>query len=233
LQLFFDPDIQEGGHVLREVEAIHAGRVLRKRAGDELHVVDGRGGWYRATVEAIDKRSCTVTARLVRREERRADHHLQLIVAPTKGIDRFEWLVEKATEIGVDHIQPVLTTHGERKRLRTDRLQRVAESAMKQSLRAWLPTIGELVPFAEVIKADSDSDSYLGYLAERGSPLLRDQYRAGRSVRVAIGPEGGFSPEEAERARRAGFDWASLGPHRLRTETAALLAVQTIASANW
>ncbi len=234
MQLFYDPDCREGTFDLREEEAVHAGRVLRKRAGDELTLVDGHGGWYRATIEEIGKRKCSVTARLERREAGRARHHSTLIVAPTKGMDRFEWLVEKATEIGVDRIRPVITTHSERRRLRNDRLLRVAETAMKQSLRAWLPQIGELMTFNEVLESlDSGNQRYLAYLGKEAAPLLHSSYTAGQHVVVGIGPEGGFSSSEANLAKGHGFEWVSLGPQRLRTETAALTALQAVEAANW
>ncbi len=232
MQLFYDPDIVTGPHVLREVEAQHAARVLRKRAGDTLALVDGRGGWYRAEINQIDKRSCLLSVEQTRQEAARAAHRLTLLVAPTKNIDRFEWVLEKATEVGVDRIQPILTEHSERTRLRNDRLERVLEAAMKQSLRAWLPELGELLPFAEAV-ASLTGDRFLAYLGERGSGLLRDLARPDMDTVVAVGPEGGFSVGEAELARTAGFRFASLGPQRLRTETAAVVAVHTVESVSW
>ncbi|WP_420460176.1 RsmE family RNA methyltransferase [Neolewinella sp.] len=232
MQLFYDPDIVIGPYALREVEAQHAARVLRKRVGDTLDLVDGRGGWYQAEINQIDKRSCLLTVVQTRQETARAEHSLTLLVAPTKNIDRFEWVLEKATEIGVDRIQPILTEHSERTRLRNDRLERVLEAAMKQSLRAWLPELGEVLPFAEAVGSVS-GDRFLAYLGERGSGLLRDLVRPDTDTVVAVGPEGGFSGGEAELARAVGFVFAGLGPHRLRTETAAVVAVHTVESLSW
>lgn len=234
MQLFYDPDIKPGAHLLREQEAIHAGRVLRKRVGDTLDIVDGRGGWYKGLIDTIDKRSCRVVATLVRQEAARGPHRLQLLVAPTKNIDRFEWVLEKTTEIGVDLIQPIFTEHSERTRLRLDRLCRVVESAMKQSLRAWMPDLRSPLPFAEALQpAPFPGEKFLAYLGDRSVPLLKNAYVTGTNATIAIGPEGGFSPDEAASARRLGYVNVSLGPHRLRTETAAIVAVQTIESANW
>ena len=232
MQLFYDPDIVIGPYALREVEAQHAARVLRKRVGDTLDLVDGRGGWYRAEITEIDRRSCLLSVEQTRQEPARAEHHLTLLVAPTKGIDRFEWVLEKATEIGVDRIQPIQTEHSERSRLRSDRLGRVLEAAMKQSLRAWLPELGEVLPFAEAVERVT-GDRFLAYLGERGSGLLRDLVRPGTDTVVAVGPEGGFSASEAEVARAAGFVFTSLGPQRLRTETAAVVAVHTVEAVSW
>ena len=234
MQLFYDPDLQPGTHALRDVEAQHAFRVLRKRVGDRLDLVDGRGGWYSARVTEISKRQCLLDVREERREATRAAHRLALVVAPTKNIDRFEWLLEKATEIGVDAVYPVLCEHSERKRLRNDRLERILEAAMKQSLRAWKPTLHELAPLENVFAAQTDSAArYLAYLGDDGAPLLGTVAPAGQDCTVAVGPEGGFSPREAELARAAGFAYVSLGPHRLRTETAALAAVHTLEALNW
>ena len=234
MQLFYDPDLQAGTHRLRDAEAKHAFQVLRKKVGDELRLVDGRGGWFRAEVAAISKRECLLEVESDQPPTPRAAHRLQLLVAPTKNIDRFEWILEKATEIGIDAIYPILTDHSERRRIRTDRLERVLEAAMKQSLRAWKPTLHELLPFEEALALISPADDkFIAYLGAAGTPLLKDIAARGGNVTLAVGPEGGFSPAEAEAARAAGFAYASLGPNRLRTETAAIAAVHTIEQLNW
>jgi 16S rRNA (uracil1498-N3)-methyltransferase len=235
LQLFYDPNLQAGHHKLRDEEARHAFQVLRKKVGDELDLVNGKGGWFKATVASISKRECLLDVTAVRQDQERADHRLHLLVAPTKNIDRFEWILEKATEIGVDFIQPILTEHSERKRIRNDRLERVLESAMKQSLRPWLPELGELLPLATALEQTSlNNVRYLAYLGEQEeTALLRDNYQRGDSVTIAIGPEGGFSPAEAALARSFDYNFVSLGPNRLRTETAAIAAVHAVEQANW
>ncbi|MEO0734067.1 MAG: RsmE family RNA methyltransferase [Bacteroidota bacterium] len=232
MQLFYDPNLQAGPHELRASEAQHASRVLRKQTGDVFDLVDGKGGWFQGTVTEINKRGCLLDVTEVRREDQRAAYQTTLFLAPTKNIDRFEWALEKATEIGVDRIQPILTEHSERKRIRTDRHRRIMEAAMKQCLRAWLPTLEELLPFTEAV-ASHRGTGYLPYLGDDTAPLLRNTYAPGTNVTVAIGPEGGFSPAEAELARGYGFRWVSLGPNRLRTETAAVAALHTIESLNW
>lgn len=234
MQLFYDPELQAGAFQLREVEARHAFQVLRKRVGDRLDLVDGKGGWYSAEVTDISKRGCWLEVSLLRQETARASHQLHLLVAPTKNIDRFEWILEKATEIGVDVIQPVLSEHSERKRIRTDRLERILEAAMKQSLRPWLPSLKELLPLEDALRQSEVAHRrYLAYLGAEGTPLLRNNYPTGENVTIAVGPEGGFSPDEAALALSQGYEFVSLGPNRLRTETAAIAAVHTIESLNW
>jgi 16S rRNA (uracil1498-N3)-methyltransferase len=234
LQLFYDPDLKAGTHRLREAEAKHAFQVLRKKVGDRLDLVNGRGSWFSAEVAAISKRECLLDVLFERTTEKRADHQLVLLVAPTKNIDRFEWILEKATEIGIDAIQPILTEHSERKRIRLDRLERVLEAAMKQSLRAWKPVLHELLPFEEAVaRLEPTTNNYLAYLGAEDTPLLNASYVSGTNANIAIGPEGGFSPAEAEYARSRGFEYVSLGPNRLRTETAAIAAVHTIEQLNW
>ncbi len=225
--------MQVGAHSLRGVEAQHAARVLRKRIGDRLDLVNGRGGWYTATITDMTKRECTLHVEEVRQELRRAPHRLTLLVAPTKNIDRFEWVLEKATEIGVDEIQPFFSEHSERTRLRNDRLERVLESAMKQSLRSFLPTLHDAVSFSDAVTQQRSGDKFLAYLGENDRALLGELAVRGVDSLIAIGPEGGFNPAEADLALSHGYRFASLGPHRLRTETAAITAVHTIESLNW
>jgi 16S rRNA (uracil1498-N3)-methyltransferase len=232
VQLFYDPDLQPGLLRLAADEARHAVRVLRKQPGDWLDLVDGRGGWFRGEIVAAGKRDCTLRVEEVRRENRRADYHLTLAVGPTKSSDRLEWFVEKAVELGVDRIVPILCAHGERRKLRTDRLRKVAAAAMKQSLRAWLPQIDELIPVEKWLAQRPPGPAYLAWIDETVSEHLLDVYDPGADATVLIGPEGGFAPNEVAAARAAGCQAVHLGPHRLRTETAALAAVAAWALAN-
>lgn len=219
---------------MREAEARHVTQVLRKRVGDELTLVDGKGSWFRAVISDLGKRRCVLEVETAFNYAPRASHRLSLYVAPTKNIDRFEWMLEKATEIGVDEIFPIISEHSERSRLRPDRLERVLESAMKQSLRAWLPVLHPVGKLADVMTdLPEGTTGFFAYLGDREVPLLRDTCPTGQDVRVFIGPEGGFSPSEAELAKSRGYSWVSLGPNRLRTETAAITAVLTVEQKNW
>jgi 16S rRNA (uracil1498-N3)-methyltransferase len=232
VQLFYDPDLQPGLHRLAAEEARHAVRVLRKRPGDWLDLVDGRGGWFRGEIVEAGKQDCTLRVEAVRREDRRAACHLTLAVGPTKSSDRLEWFVEKAVELGVDRIVPILCAHGERRKLRTDRLYKVAVAAMKQSLRAWLPQIDDLVPVEQWLAQRPPGPAYIAWIDDTVTEHLLDAYAPGTDATVLIGPEGGFAPDEVAAARTAGCRAVHLGAHRLRTETAALAAVAALAFAN-
>ena len=233
MQLFYDPTLEAGLYPLREREAAHAFRVLRRRVGDHLDLVDGRGGWYTGKVKSISKRECLLEVVKTRQDVTR-NYGVQLLVAPTKNIDRFEWILEKATEIGVDSIHPFVSEHSERKTIRPDRLERILEAAMKQSLRAWKPELAELAPFDRALHAAAGAEAkFMAYLGDRGSPLLHRVAPARQRVAIAIGPEGGFTSSEADLAGDQGYRHVSLGPNRLRTETAAIVALHTLNQLNW
>lgn len=230
MQLFYSPDIAAGSFCTLDAdESRHAVRVLRMRAGDVLHVTDGRGALYACRVVEADDRACLVQAGAEAAARRAAEPALHLLVAPTKNPARMEWMVEKAVEVGVGRVTLLQCEHSERAFLKTDRLQRVALSAMKQSLHLTLPAIGQAVPLREWLgSAAAGSDRPLRLIAhcEAGQPRtpLGDALQAGRDTEVLIGPEGDFSESEIGLALQAGFSPVSLGPSRLRTETAALYA---------
>jgi 16S rRNA (uracil1498-N3)-methyltransferase len=156
-----------------------------------------------------------------------------MAVAPTKNNDRFEWFLEKATEIGVDRVVPLFCDHAERTKVRIDRWEKVVVAAMKQSLQAWLPVLTEPVPFAEfAVHGGGSAQKFLGWCDETVKLRLADNYQPGQDVCIMIGPEGDFSRQEVELAQQHGWQPMTLGPNRLRTETAAVVAVHTIALVN-
>lgn len=233
MQLFFVPDLQAGIRDLPAEEARHAVQVLRRRVGDVLDLVDGRGGWYRGRITVAEKRRCEIEVSPFRQEPQRQPYQLTMAVAPTKNNDRFEWFLEKATEIGVDRIVPLLCAHAERGKFRLDRWEKVLVAAMKQSLQAWLPVLTEPVAFDEfAVHGRGQALAYLGWCDESVEASLAGNYQAGRDVCIMIGPEGDFSTPEVALARQHGWQPITLGPNRLRTETAAVVAVHTIALAN-
>ena len=194
-----------------------------------MQLVDGQGKRYTGSISAIAKKKCQV--RLLDEEvlPRERPYRTHLVFAPTKNIARTEWLLEKATEIGVDEITPIFTFHSERRRLRHDRMERILLAAMKQSQRAWLPQLHAPLGFDSFLEQDfGASQCLLAYIDDLVNSLLQDTYHPRKDVVIAIGPEGGFSAAEVEKARGKGFTTVSLGPYRLRTETAGIVALQTI-----
>ncbi|WP_300285954.1 16S rRNA (uracil(1498)-N(3))-methyltransferase [uncultured Alistipes sp.] len=235
MQLFYAPDMDpaSGRYALSEEESRHCVRVLRLAPGDSLYLTDGRGTLCRAEVTDVASRRCIVEFRECTEGFGRRDWYLHVAVAPTKNMDRLEWFVEKATEIGIDRITPVVCDRSERRTVKTDRLWRVATGAVKQSLKAYHPTVDEAVPLRELVAVPFDGDRFVAH-CEEGLPRrsLKSCLLPGRRIQILIGPEGDFSPEEIALASRSGFVPVSLGESRLRTETAALAAVHSVAFVN-
>ena len=215
--------------LLPDEESMHCTRVLRLGRGAELTVTDGRGVFYRAVIEEADTRRCRV--RIVEQSEapRPWAYGLHLAVAPTKSIDRMEWFLEKATEIGVDSVTLLRCRYSERREVKRERLQRVAVSAMKQSGQAHLPLIEGMTDFADFIaRSTTEACRLIAHCRSSELPPLSTSYHRGSNALILIGPEGDFSAEEVEMAEAAGFAGVSLGRTRLRTETAALAACHAI-----
>lgn len=225
---FYAPDIAET-LTLPEADSAHAVRVLRMKAGDQLQVVDGRGHVYTCRLVGDHPKHAVVEITEVQEVEPVWPNRIVVMVAPTKHNDRMEWLVEKLVEIGVNDIVPVRCRHSERKEIKTERLEKIAVSAMKQSLKATLPRISEMIPLAEALKRYGDvAQKFIGYCddgVERR--LLAREYKPMTDTAILIGPEGDFSPEEVGMAIEAGFVPVTMGDNRLRTETAALVACDT------
>ena len=223
--LFYTPDIENGFARLDEEESRHLLTVLRRKVGDRLQLTDGRGFFYEAEVAEAGKRS--VLARILSRTEAPPERpaRLHLAIAPTKNIERFEWFLEKAAEIGVDEVTPLLCQRSERDTIRHDRLEKILVSAMKQSLRARLPRLNELTRFQKFAAAAKEEQKRLAWCSDAPLPHLKTTLAPEKSVLVAIGPEGDFSPAEVQAALEHGFTGVSLGQARLRTETAGIFAV--------
>jgi len=225
---FFAPDITTD-HRLPEQETSHCVKVLRHVPGDEITVVDGKGWRYRCRLTEIAGKRAEVE--IVDEEFVKPYWRggITLAVAPTKHLDRMEWLVEKLTEIGFDRFIPLLCRYSERKELKTERLEKIAVSAMKQSLKATLPAIDPMTPFkrfiAESVRIPQRFIAYCDPSVPRR--LFCNEYNPLKDAVILIGPEGDFSPDEIAMALDAGFAPISLGEARLRTETAALVACQT------
>lgn len=232
MQLFYSPDITSDiipqQVTLNEEESSHCVRVLRKKTGDKIVVTDGRGRIFEAFINAGDPKKCLITLQTVVTVMHQRPFRLHVAVAPTKNSDRYEWFLEKATEIGINEITPIICEHSERTVLRTDRLQKILISAMKQSLNLHLPVLHEPVKLADFLKREFTGQKFIGYVEEKQEVLLKNRYQIGSDCVILIGPEGDFSKDELEKARQNGFETISLGNSRLRTETAALVATMTI-----
>ena len=225
---FYSPDIESTGE-LPEVESGHCCRVLRMKEGDRVHVVDGKGSCFECEIlDAHPKH--TSLAILGRSEERKHwKERIVLAVAPTKNIDRIEWLIEKAVEIGVDEIVLLNCARSERKKVNEDRLDKIVVSAMKQSLKAEKPLFAGLVSFKEFVKSAYTECKYVGYCDSETERIgFTEAYPGEKDVTIMIGPEGDFTPEEIELARESGFSPVTFGESRLRTETAALYGVTAV-----
>lgn len=227
MQLFYTPDIATNPELPKE-EAGHCVRVLRLTEGDEIQLTDGKGSFYKAAITSAHAKHCMVSILEETVQEPLWNFRLHIAIAPTKNMDRLEWFIEKATEIGIDAITCVKCDHSERKDVKLPRLEKTAISAMKQSLKARLPEISEMLTFKELVKLPFEGRKFIAHCDEGSKKLLKETYIAGENAFILIGPEGDFSPEEISLALAHGFEPISLGESRLRTETAALVACHTL-----
>lgn len=225
MQIFYAPNIVLPMHTLSEEESKHCVRVLRLSKGDELHLTDGKGTLYRCVIEDDNPKRCTVNIIDTIEEFEKRPYQLTMAVAPTKNSDRFEWFLEKATEVGIDRIIPIVCEHSERRVLNKMRCERVVASAVKQSLKAYFPKIDDLTPIKEVLNMEFEGNKYIAH-CEKDYPrvFLGDIILPKENSLILIGPEGDFSPSEITLARTNGFQEITLGASRLRTETAAITA---------
>ncbi|HTF06155.1 MAG TPA: 16S rRNA (uracil(1498)-N(3))-methyltransferase [Bacteroidia bacterium] len=229
MHFFYQPDLSGEFIYLDEDESKHAIRVLRMTIGEQVEIVDGKG--IRAVAEVTKDHPKRCELRIVSRktEESPRNYYLHIAVAPTKNIERIEWFVEKAVEIGIDEISFLDCEHSERTVVKMERMEKVAVAAMKQSQQSRVPVIHAMKPFAEFV-AESKSDVRLIAHCEEGAKNPVQKAIAGiKSILVLIGPEGDFSNEEIKLAVERGFVPTSLGETRLRTETAALYTVMAAA----
>ncbi len=225
MQLFYQPDLVNGIHHLDADESRHAIKVLRLKAGDVISLIDGKGTFYKANITVDNHKKCEFEV-LEKSHEAEGEGYRHIAIAPTKNLDRTEWFVEKAVEIGVDRISFILTKNSERKFLKTDRLVKKAISAMKQSIKASLPTIDELTPLKTFLKNTEANDKFIAYV-DFENPIALKAIASQNSL-VLIGPEGDFTADEVQLAEAHGFQKVSLGNSRLRTETAGIAAVHIL-----
>lgn len=236
MQLFYAPGITPPDHILSEEESKHCIRVLRLMHGDTLHITDGRGNLFCCEITDDNPKRCSVRVVETREAFEPLPYRLTMVVAPTKNSDRYEWFLEKATEVGVSVFIPLESDHSERRVFRPERAEKVITAAIKQSLKAYRPQLTELTPLRTLVTRPFEGRKFIAHCDPAQSPAgkayLPVALRRGEAALVLIGPEGDFSPAEIALARDNGFEEITLGSQRLRTETAALAAVVMVSVVN-
>ena len=231
VRYFYAPEVSPNGGDLDGTEAQHALRVLRLGMGDEILLADGKGCFYRAVITAATGHRCSYRVEETLPQEPAWKGHLHLAMAPTKLIDRVEWFAEKATEIGFDELSFLDCQFSERRVVKEDRIDKILVSAMKQSHKAWKPKLNGMQRFRDFVGQEREGDKFICHCYDESDvgggekPHLFDVLREGVPTTVLIGPEGDFSVEEVKFALQNGYRSVTLGGSRLRTETAALVAV--------
>ena len=227
MHLFYTPDINTNIYTLNEIESKHCNKVLRLKVNDIIYLTDGIGNLYKTKIIENDLKKCQVEVIETIKEYNKRSYYIHIAIAPTKNIDRFEWFLEKATEIGIDEITPIICEHSERKTIRIDRMNKIIQSAMKQSLKAYLPLINNITKYENVIKSTVDN-KYIAHCQKDMLPYLKSIYQKATNAFILIGPEGDFSQQEVELALKNNIREISLGKSRLRTETAGIVSCHII-----
>ncbi|MCG8410995.1 MAG: 16S rRNA (uracil(1498)-N(3))-methyltransferase [Bacteroidales bacterium] len=228
MHLFYTPDIAAKSYTLNEQESKHCIRALRLNLGDNICLIDGVGGFYTATIVDPNPKRCEIEILDVKKEYNKRNFYLHIAIAPTKNIDRFEWFLEKAAEIGIDEITPILCERSERKIIKPERLDKILISAIKQSIKAYKPKLNGLTKYSEFISKNFQSDRFIAHCENNKKELFKDVYKANTNALILIGPEGDFSQEEINLAKANKYREISLGNSRLRTETAGVVACHSI-----
>ncbi|MFS4469310.1 16S rRNA (uracil(1498)-N(3))-methyltransferase [Maribacter sp. 2210JD10-5] len=233
MQLFYSQDINENDSTFTfdATESKHIIKVLRKRTGDTLFITNGNGLLAKGQISDESPKSCTVTLNTFK-QKHPDRHYLHMAVAPTKSNDRFEWFLEKATEIGVHEITPIICEHSERKVIKMERMQRIVQAAMKQSLQTYLPKVNEAVSFQHFIETHQENIRFIAHCDPSERFELKRNVAPDKPIIILIGPEGDFSKIEIKNALQSGYLPISMGKNRLRTETAAVVACHTVALIN-
>lgn len=228
MNLFYTADIDSEIYTLNEDESKHIIKVLRLKLGSFINLTNGKGTFYK--VEIIDDNPKRCIVKVVEFEENvgKRNFKLHIAIAPTKNIERFEWFLEKATEIGIDEITPIICRNSERDSVKTERLNKVIVSAMKQSLKAYCPILNEPIKFSEFLKNQSFKNKFIAHCDKGERVSLKEKYIPGSDALILIGPEGDFNSDEINTAIKNGYKEIHLGKSRLRTETAGVVACQTI-----
>lgn len=234
MQLFFNSEINENTQqfTFDKTESRHIVRVLRKKEGDTVFITNGNGQLFTSEVLLANDKKCLVKITHTKSQEKSWDYYLHIAIAPTKLNDRFEWFLEKATEIGIDEITPIICDHSERKVLKIDRMEKIIHSAAKQSLKYHFPILNEPITFKEFINLSHEGELFIAHCEETDKRSLKNELKPNQDITLLIGPEGDFSIKEIEQSLVHNFIPVSLGQSRLRTETAGIVAVHSVAFVN-
>jgi 16S rRNA (uracil1498-N3)-methyltransferase len=224
--------IQNNAAILNEDESLHCVKVLRHKVGDTIRVIDGKGTIAIGKIEAAHAKQCAVSLLEKEMVKPNRNYNLHVAIAPTKNIERIEWFVEKAVEIGIDEISFIKCKNSERTVIKDDRLKKVAEAAVKQSQQAYIPKLNSLVDFKEFVKTNVSDIKLIAHCEKENRHPLKNQVSTKKSFSMLIGPEGDFSKDEIALALMAGYLPVSLGESRLRTETAGLFVCNAFAAIN-
>jgi len=228
MHLFYSPDLTDNRYELSQEDSRHCIRVLRLKKNDLIHLTDGKGSLYKARIIKDDPKGCMVEVVEKTSEYGKRPYYIHIAIAPTKNIKRFEWFLEKCTEIGIDEITPLICFHSERKHLKTERSKRIITSALKQSLKTYHPVLNEITNYNEFVNKPFEGSKFIAHCESKQTQHLKHLYSAGEDVTLIIGPEGDFSEKEIRKAETCNFIPASLGQSRLRTETAGIVACSIV-----
>jgi 16S rRNA (uracil1498-N3)-methyltransferase len=228
MNLFYGPGLRDGDVVftLGAEESNHCIRALRQAVGQRITLTNGAGLFADGIISSVESGKCVVELSEFRKEAGK-NWKLEMAVAPTKNTNRFEWFAEKATEIGVDAIYPLICKHSERAKIQYDRMNRLLVAAMKQSLKSCLPLLLPEIKFSDLVKREGSGQKFIAWCGDKKVPHLKEVMEKEKNTLILIGPEGDFSDEEVDLAIKSGFIPISLGKNRLRTETAAMIACHT------
>lgn len=226
MQLFYTPDIDAASptYFLNEEESKHCVKVLRLQVGDRVQLIDGRGSFYTAAIANAHPKRTQLQIVSIQNDFHKRNHYLHIAIAPTKNMERLEWFLEKATEIGIDEISLIICQRSERKEAKVDRLNKIITSAIKQSIKAWHPVLNEPVSLNKLINTPFEGQKFIAHCEPGDKLTLKNDLEPLGKYLILIGPEGDFTPKEIAEALNNDFKAITLGESRLRTETAALEA---------
>lgn len=234
MQLFYNPELTTDTKQFSfdKIESRHVVRVLRKKVGDKIFITNGLGQLFTSEILLADDKKCLVKIVSLETQKNDRNYYLHLAIAPTKLNDRFEWFLEKATEIGIDEITPVICEHSERKEIKIERMEKIILSAAKQSLKFHFPKLNEPITFNAFMKTNFSGQLFIAHCEETSKKSLKSELKPAINTTILIGPEGDFSTKEIQQSLANNFIPVSLGNSRLRTETAGIVAVHSVAFVN-